>query len=83
MPSTLEHVPLFAYIRAPEPWGRPVWKPRWRVWRWVLAAMLVAYAAARADGAVGILLVFVVFGLVCQALAEALPYGRGLTEWRQ
>ena len=49
----------------------------------MLAAVLVAYAAARSDGAVGTLLVLVVFALACRALAEALPYGRGLTEWRQ
>ncbi len=76
-------MPLLGYVRAPEAGDRPQWEPRWRVWRWVLVAVPLAYAAARSDGAVGTLLVLVVFGLVCQALAEALPYGRGLTEWRQ
>ena len=76
-------VPLLAYVRASEPDDRPVWQPNWRIWRWVLAAVVVAYAASRSDGAVGTLLVLVAFGLACQALAEALPYGRGLTEWRQ
>ncbi len=83
MLGTLGRVPLLAYVRASEPEDHPVWEPRWRVWRWVLAAVLVAYAAARSDGAVGTLLVLVVFALACRALAEALPWGRGLTDWRQ
>jgi hypothetical protein len=77
-------VPLLAYVHAPQDGvDRRFWEPRWRVWRWVIAALVVGYAASRSGAALGTLLAFVVFGLVCQAVAEALPYGRGLSEWRQ
>jgi len=74
---------FLAYIRSqPEP-GLPPWEPNWRVWRWVGAAAVVAFAAHHADGAVQYLLVVAAFALVCQALAAALPPLGGLREWRQ
>ena len=76
-------MPLLAYVRAPESARRPHWEPDWRVWRWLLAALVVGFAAARSGGAVSTLLAFVVFGLVCKAVSEALPWGDGLTDWRQ
>ena len=71
------------YVRAPEPTHRPHWEPDWRVCRSLHAAVVIGFAASRSDGAVSVLLVFVVFGLVCRALSEALPWGDGLTDWRQ
>jgi hypothetical protein len=81
-------VPFVAYVHArqpdePEDEGRTPWEPNWRVWRWVAAAVLVAYGASRADGAFEALLVLVVFGLCCRAALELLPAGDGLREWRQ
>ena len=65
------------------PPGRAAWEPNWRLWAWVLAAAVVAFAAANTVGAVSTLLVLTAFGLCCRALNEAIPYGGGLTEWRQ
>jgi hypothetical protein len=80
-------MPFVAYVHAedrePGPEGRPPWEPNWRVWRWIVAAVFVAYAATRTDGAVEALLVFVVFGLACRAALEALPNGDGLKEYKQ
>jgi hypothetical protein len=78
-------MPLLAYVHADdsERPGRPPWEPNWKVWRWVGAAVVVAYAASRADGAMEALLVLVVFALACRALAELVPSGDGLREWRQ
>jgi hypothetical protein len=76
-------VPLLAYVRAPDPAPRPHWEPNWRVWRWLLAAVVIGFAATRSGGAVSVLLLFVVFGLACRALTEALPWGNGLSDWRQ
>jgi hypothetical protein len=80
-------MPFVAYVHAedgePRPEGRRPWEPNWRVWRWVVAAGFVTYAAARTNGAVEALLVFLVFGLVCRAALEALPNGDGLREYRQ
>jgi hypothetical protein len=80
-------VPFLAYVHAHEP-GEPEerrapWEPNWRVWRWVGAAAVVGYGSAHTDGALSALLVIVVFTLVCQAAAEALPSGDGLREYRQ
>jgi hypothetical protein len=63
---------------APRPW-----QPNWRVWRWLVAAVVVGYAASESDGAVAALLVFTVVALCCRAITEALPYHEGLREWRQ
>jgi hypothetical protein len=80
-------VPFLAYVHAedrdPRPDGPRQWEPDWRVWRWVAAALVVTYGAVRADGAVEVLLAFVVFGLVCRALLELLPEGDGMNEYRQ
>jgi hypothetical protein len=76
-------VPLFAYVRTPESDHRPQWEPDWHVWRWVIAAVVVGFAAAHSGSALGTLLMFVVFGLVCRAVSEALPWGDGLRDWRQ
>jgi hypothetical protein len=80
-------MPFVAYVHAedpePHPEGPQPWEPNWRVWRWVVAAGFATYGAARTDGAVEMLLVFVVFALVCRAALEALPNGDGLREYRQ
>jgi hypothetical protein len=62
---------------------RAPWEPNWRVWRWLLAAGVVAFAAANATGAASTFLMLTVFGLCCRSLSEAIPYGDGLREWRQ
>jgi hypothetical protein len=80
-------VPFLAYVRASEPHEPPddrrPWEPNWRIWRWVVAASVIAYAATRSEGAVEMLLVLVVFALCCRAALEAIPDGDGLREWRQ
>jgi hypothetical protein len=83
----LEQVPFVAYVHAhepdPDPDERPAWEPNWRVWRWVAAAGVLAYGSAHTTGALAALLTIVVFVCVCQAAAEALPYGDGLRQHRQ
>lgn len=81
-------MPLVAYVHEhepeePEDEGRAPWEPNWRVWRWIGAAVVVVYAATRANGALDLLLVLVVFALCCRAAVEALSNGDGLREWRQ
>jgi hypothetical protein len=80
-------VPFLAYIHAdvPEPPEdrRAPWEPNWRVWRWIAAAVVIAYGSAHTSGALAALLMMAVFVLVCQAAAEALPRGDGLREHRQ
>jgi hypothetical protein len=80
-------MPFVAYVHAgdrePRPEGRRPWEPNWRVWRWIVAAAFVTYAATRTDGAIETLLVFAVFALACRASIEALPSGDGLREYKQ
>ena len=78
-------MPIVAYVRASDGEGesRQPWEPNWRVWRWIAAALVVAYAATQADGAAELLLVLGVFALACRAATEALPSGDGLREYRQ
>jgi hypothetical protein len=80
-------MPFVAYVHAedsdPRPGHRPPWEPNWRVWRWIVAAGFFTYGAARSEGAVEALLVFVVLVLVCRAALDALPKGDGLREYRQ
>ena len=67
---------------SPRPGPSP-WEPNWRMWRWVAAAAVVAFAAASVSGGVAAMLAITAFGLACRALDEAIPYGQGLREWRQ
>jgi hypothetical protein len=79
-------MPFLGYIHAEEPDsgpGRRAWEPNWAVWRWIVAAAVISYGAAHTDGALSVLLVFVIFALVCRAVLEALPNGDGLREYRQ
>ena len=79
-------MPFLAYIHAEEPDPRPArppWEPNWRVWRWVLASVVVFFAATQTEGPVEALLAFVIFGLVCRALVELIPRGDGMNQYRQ
>jgi hypothetical protein len=78
-------MPFVAYVHARDAEGprRAPWEPNWRVWRWVVAAVPVAYGASRAEGALAFLLVLIVFALACRVATEALPNGDGLRDWRQ
>jgi hypothetical protein len=80
-------VPFLAYVHVQEPDPpddpRRYWEPNWRVWRWVAAAAVLAYGSAQTTGALAAVLTIVVFVCVCQAAAEALPYGDGLRHHRQ
>lgn len=83
-------MPFLAYIHSNEHGPSPgdedglrPWEPNWQVWRWVAAAALLSYAAARSDGAVQALLVLLIFVFCCEAVAEMLPRGDGLRDWRQ
>jgi len=53
------------------------------VWRWIVAAGVLAYGSAHTTGALAAVLVMVAFACVCQAAAEALPNGDGLRQHRQ
>ena len=66
-----------------EPPERPAWSPNWRLWAWVLAAVVVGFAASSTDGAIGFALLMGSFAAACRAVTVALPYGGGLTDWRQ
>jgi hypothetical protein len=83
----LEQVPFVAYVHAhepdPDPDERPAWEPNWRVWRWVLAGLVLAGAASMTQGLVSLALVLAVFVFGCRAALEALPDGDGLREHRQ
>ena len=77
---------MLIHSREPPPEERrdPIrWEPNWRVWLWVAIAVVVGYAALNASGAVATLLIMCAFYAGCRSVAEALPYGRGLGEWRQ
>jgi hypothetical protein len=82
-------VPFVAYVHAhdpdpdPDPPGRPAWEPDWRLWRWVVAALILAAAASLTQGMVSLVLVLAVFVLGCRAAVEALPDGDGLRGHRQ
>jgi len=80
-------VPFLAYVHAQEPEPpddrRRYSEPNWRVWRWVAAAAVLAYGSAHTTGALAGVLMIVVFACVCQAVAEALPNGDGLRQYRQ
>jgi hypothetical protein len=78
-------MPFVAYVHARDPDGKPraPWEPNWRLWRWIVAAVPVTYAATRTEGLIAVLLVFALFALTCRAAVEALPDGDGMREWRQ
>jgi hypothetical protein len=81
-------VPFVAYVHArepdePEDQGRSPWEPNWRVWRWVGAAVVVAYGATHSSGVIASLLVLGIFALCCRAAIEVFPDGGGLRDWRQ
>lgn len=79
-------MPFLAYIHAEEPDPPPArrpWEPNWRLWRWIVAAGFVGYGATHTDGALGVLLVMVVFALICRALLELMPEGDGMRDYRQ
>ncbi|HZC14700.1 MAG TPA: hypothetical protein VE270_11845 [Thermoleophilaceae bacterium] len=80
-------MPFVGYVHArdpdPDPQERPAWEPEWRLWRWVLAALVLAAAASITQGLVSLVLVLAVFVLGCRAAVEALPNGDGLREHRQ
>ena len=66
-------MPFLAYIHAEQPDKRPdkpPWEPNWKVWRWIVAAVFVAFGTAHTDGGLAVLLVFVIFALICRALVE-------------
>jgi hypothetical protein len=76
-------VPFIAYVHAEEEGGRQPWQPNWRVWRWLLAALPTAFAAANTEGVLSVVLVFTVFGLVLRAFEEAMPRWDGMRDYRQ
>ena len=79
-------MPFLAYIHAEQPDKRPdkpPWEPSWKVWRWIVAAILVGFGTAHTDGGLAVLLVLVVFALICRAVVEAMPDGNGLRDYHQ
>ena len=80
-------MPFLAYVHArdPDPSDDPrrTWEPNWRVWRWVLLAVVLGFASARSDRGLGAVLALLVFACACQAAAELYPKGDGLREYRQ
>jgi hypothetical protein len=91
--STLEcdeAVPFIAYVHSREPDPPPEgdrrkqpWEPNWKMWRWIVGAVVAGYCATKAGNAAGLVLMIVAFGLGCLAIDEALPRGDGMREWRQ
>jgi hypothetical protein len=67
----------------PAPDERPPWRPNWHVVAWLAVTGVVGYAALSAHGALGAALTVVAFGGLCRVFTVALPYGEGLTEYRQ
>jgi hypothetical protein len=67
----------------PAPEERPAWEPNWHVVAWIAVAAVVGFASFSAHGVVGAALMTAAFGALCRAFSVALPYGGGLTEWRQ
>ena len=51
-------------------------------WRGTAAALL-GFAAFLTGGLVSVLLIFAAVYFACRTVDVALPYRRGLTEWRQ
>jgi hypothetical protein len=82
-------MPFLAYVhsRDPDPPGegsrKTPWEPNWKMWRWIAAAVVAAYAATKTDGAAQAVLVMVAFVVACLAIDEGVPRGDGLREWRQ
>jgi hypothetical protein len=68
--------------RPSQPDRRP-WEPNWHVVSWLVAVVVVGYASTVADGVLSAALLTAAFAAVCRALAVAIPYGGGLTEWKQ
>ncbi len=78
---------MFAYVHShdrgePGPRRQP-WEPNWRMWAWLALALVLGYASTLVQGAAGAGLVLVTFTAACKAAAVGLPYGTGLSEWRQ
>ena len=62
---------------------QPVWEPDWAVWwRGTLAAALGVTAFLTAGG-ISLLAMLLAFYFACSAFERALPYHRGLGEYRQ
>ena len=63
--------------------AQPVWEPNWAVWwRGTLAAALGITAFFTA-GAISLLAILLGFYFACSTVERALPYHRGLGEYRQ
>ena len=83
-------MPFLAYVHSRDPDPPPgegsrktPWEPNWKMWRWIAAAVVAAYAATKTDGAAQAVLVMVAFVVACLAIDEGVPRGDGLREWRQ
>jgi hypothetical protein len=79
-------MPILGLVREepPAPGRPPPWEPNWRLWRWVLAASVLGYGAARTGShAVQLVLVFALFVVGCRAAVELFPAGDGLRHHRQ
>jgi hypothetical protein len=75
---------MLVHDRPPPPGNdrRPV-EPNWRVWSWVVVAVVLVLAAAKTAGLTSTVLVCSAFVAVCRAAMEAIPYAGGLREWHQ
>lgn len=67
----------------PVPSPDPVWEPNWRVWRWVLAALVMSGGGFVTNGFASYVCVVLAFAFALCALDRALPYKDGLREYRQ
>ena len=81
-------MPFVAYVHArepdpPEDEGRTPWEPNWRIWRWVIVAVVCCCVAPFTAGWLKVGVVFLAFALCLRAALEALPDGDGMREWRQ
>jgi hypothetical protein len=67
----------------PDPQEGPVWEPNWRVWRWVLGALVMSAGGFVTSGFVSYVCVVLAFACALCAFDRALPYKDGLREHRQ
>ncbi len=75
-----DRVPRFSEPEWPE---RPVWEPDWRLWAWIAAALAATAGCFATGGLVSFVLLCAALGLGARACTRALPYGGGLSEYRQ
>lgn len=63
--------------------GQPIWEPDWAVWWRGTVAAALGITAFFTAGAVSVLAILLGFYFGCATIEKALPYHRGLGEYRE